>query len=39
VRAGANSAVLVLQRERPAVFHALKRLLDGLVGPHDVGVP
>jgi prolycopene isomerase len=39
VRAGANSALLVLQQTRPAVFAALKGLLDGLVDPHDVVAP
>lgn len=39
VRAGANSALLVLQQTRPAVFAALKGLLDGLVDPQDVVAP
>jgi len=36
VRAGSNSALLVLKRERPGVFHSLKRLLDGQIAPHEV---
>ncbi|HEB52223.1 MAG TPA: NAD(P)/FAD-dependent oxidoreductase [bacterium] len=39
VRAGANSALLVLQHERPAAFEAIKGLLDGLVAPHEVRAP
>lgn len=39
VRAGANSALLVLQSERPAVFQSLRRLLDGEIAPHEVQAP
>jgi len=39
VRAGANSALLVLQRENPTIFRSLKRLLDGLAAPHEVRAP
>jgi prolycopene isomerase len=36
VRAGFNSALLVLRRQNPAVFEAMKGLLDGEVEPADV---
>ncbi|MCB9876567.1 MAG: NAD(P)/FAD-dependent oxidoreductase [Planctomycetes bacterium] len=39
VRAGANSALFVLKKERPRVFQALKHLLDGTVKAADVKAP
>ena len=39
VRAGFNSALLILQRENPAVFHAVKGLMDGVVEPEDIHSP
>ncbi len=36
VRAGSNSALLVLQRERPAAYEILRDVLDGRRAPDDV---
>ena len=39
VRAGVNSALLILRKERPSAFEALKGLMDGEVAPVDVRSP
>ena len=39
VRAGFNSALLVIQREKPAVFDAVKGLMDGVAEPWEIHSP
>ena len=39
VRAGFNSALLILRKEKPAVFEAVKGLMDGAIEPSEVHAP
>jgi hypothetical protein len=39
VRAGLNSALIILKKEKPVAFRILRSVADGKTAPHDVSSP